>query len=106
MMMAFARGSRSVCVRSGVIRAPCARFSDAFKKRETANEAEFISRMERDNLRKLLSKLDSQADPEGKVSRTNLHVVFEKHNLKLSKALEADLRAWKNDGNFQPVYVD
>lgn len=77
--------------------------STGIHDREKAAEREYISKTERDQLRALLAKLDKSTDPSGKQSRTKLHVIFEKHGQKLTPEAEADLRAWKNDGNHTPV---
>jgi len=82
------------------LRIPSVGFSKDVHDRESNLEKEYISKVERDQLRVLLSKLDKTVDPVGKTSRTKLHVIFEKYGLKLSKDAEADLRAWKNDGNY------
>lgn len=81
-------------------------FSDEYMAgRERSAEKEYISKQERDQLRALLAKLDKSADPtKGNTSRTKLHVIFEKYNQKLTGPLEAELRAWKNDGHHTPEH--
>lgn len=73
--------------------------------RESALETEYIKRQEKELLQKLLARYAEAEDPKGEVSKTKLHVLCEKHGVKLTENLEAELRDWKNDGHFTPQYV-
>jgi len=78
----------------------------SIRRKEKAAEDMYVSKKERDQMRRLLAKLDQVDDPKGSQSRTKLHKIFSDHGLTLSPECETALREWKNDGCFTPQYID
>eukprot|EP01083_Nonionella_stella_P056531 148811_1 len=63
--------------------------------REKSQEKAYFSRKDRVLLQRLVNHLGEEEDPHETDTKSALHKVFAKHDLKLTAELEADLREWK-----------
>ncbi|CEP00901.1 Mitochondrial ATPase inhibitor, IATP [Plasmodiophora brassicae] len=64
--------------------------SDAFKKKDSADEANYFNRQDREAVKKLLAKLHS----EEQANQDPLETLFAHHATNLSPALKEDILKW------------
>lgn len=74
------------------------KFADNFKDKEAADEKVFVSKLERDTLKNLLSKIKNKQDADQENSDINaLKEVFKKHNVVGSENLITEILDWKEN---------
>ena len=66
-----------------------------FKKKESAQEAEYASREERRTLADMLSRMERDADPDGSKAKAQLEPILQKHGVKSNSKILDDLISWK-----------
>ena len=71
-------------------------FSDKFKDKETAEEAIFFSKNDKEALKNLMKKV-KKSDKNQTQSETNdLKTILKKHNVNVSDKLVSDIMEWKD----------
>lgn len=67
-----------------------------FRKKESTQEKEFVSRQERESLKALLKKLETEADPDGSKAKAGLDKVLQEHGVKSNSKLHDALLKWRH----------
>ena len=69
--------------------------SDKIQEKETSHEKEFVTRAERDALKRMLAKMDADADPGHKKSLADLEKRLTPHGVKLTEEMKKAMLEWK-----------
>ena len=90
--------SKKLIQRPNLVRINFNSFSDKFKEKETAEEAYFVHKNDREGLKKLLQKLKTEQDKNHLQNEVNdLQKIFANHKIIPSEALIKEIQKWKEN---------
>jgi len=69
--------------------------SDHVDKKESAQEKDFVTRQEREALKRMLAKMDAAADPGNKKALAALEAKLSASGTKVTEQMKKDLLEWK-----------
>jgi len=89
-------------VQARVAVAPAAavrRMSDESRKKESSMEKDFVARQERETLKRMLNKMESDADPGHKKARAALEQQLQAKGVKVTPELLDSMIAWRQQAH-------